>query len=207
MAIEAALSATGTPAEEPLAGTAYRDVLATRSGPVATITINRPERRNACRFLTLDELIDAFEHCADDPTIRAAIITGAGDRAFSAGADLKEVYEVKEGIAIGNGIRKWSRLVRIIETFPKPVIAGVAGFALGGGTEIAIACHIRIAARSARFGLSEILRGHIPGAGGTVRFPRLIGEGPGLYHLLTGDLVSGEDARFAWLGIQGRTRR
>ena len=188
------LATTASPAG-PLAGAPHEDIVGAREGPVATIAINRPERRNACRFQTLDELIDAFERCADDPAIRAVILTGAGGRAFSAGADLKEVAEIGEGARIGAGIRKWGRLARTIETLPKPVIAGVAGYALGGGTEIAIACHIRIAARSARFGLSEILRGHIPGAGGTVRFPRLIGEGPGLYHLLTGEQIPADEAR------------
>ena len=174
--------------------TTFEDLLVERDAPIARVTINRPAVRNACRFRTTVEIGLAMRELEEDDSIRAVVLTGAGDRAFSAGADLKELR--------GKGARErerelaegWIASLRRIETMPKPVVAAVRGFAVGGGTELAMACHLRVAGESARFGQPEILRGHIPGAGGTVRLPRLVGTGRALQYLLTGDDIPAAEA-------------
>lgn len=172
----------------------FEDIRYEIEPPLARLTINRPEVRNACRFRTAVELGEAVRKADEDRRVRVLILTGAGDAAFSAGADLKELRtrspEVREReLAAG-----WLATLRTIETLGKPVIAAVRGWAVGGGTELALACHLRIAGRSAMFGQPEILRGHIPGAGGTVRLPRLVGIGRALQYLLTGDDIPAEEA-------------
>lgn len=173
---------------------AFADIVVDRSAPIARVTINRPEVRNACRYRTTVELGAAMRLLDEDDGVRAVVLTGAGDRAFSAGADLKELRtkaarERERELAEG-----WVATLRRIEAMEKPVIAAVRGFAVGGGTELAMACHLRVAGRSARFGQPEILRGHIPGAGGTVRLPRLVGVGRALQYLLTGADIAAEEA-------------
>lgn len=180
----------------------YRDILVARDGPVVTIRINRPAARNACRAQTLDELCAALAAAGEDAEVGAIVVAGAGDKAFSAGADLKEMAAVPESASIQERMRGWWALLDILEAMRKPLIAAVQGYAVGGGTEIALACHIVIAAESARFGLPEILRGHIPGAGGTVNLPRHIGRGPGLYYLLTGDDIPADVALRVGLAAQ-----
>ena len=172
----------------------FEDLLVENTGPIVTITINRPHVRNACRFKTTIELRDTIRQFQGHQSLRAIILTGSGDRAFSAGADLKELRtrdpsQRDHELAVGFG-----EALRALESSRVPVIAAVRGFAVGGGTEIAMACHLRVAGRSARFGQPEILRGHIPGAGGTVRLPRLIGESRALQYLLTGDEIPVETA-------------
>jgi enoyl-CoA hydratase len=145
--------------------------------------------RNAIRQQTIREIFSAVTALADDSTVRVIVIRGEGAAAFSSGADLKELRGKTNEERDDDLEHGWGAALRAIEQSPKPVIAAVNGYAIAGGTELALACHIRIAAESARFGQVEILRGHIPGAGGTVRLPRLIGTAAALYYLLTGELI------------------
>jgi len=171
-----------------------QNVLYNISGAVATITVNRPDKLNALNAGTLGDLAAAFSAAAEDATVRAVVLTGAGGKAFVAGADIGEIA----GLDAQTG-REFAltgqALFRSIETFPKPVIAAVNGFALGGGCELAMACHVRIAAQNAQFGQPEVGLGVIPGYGGTQRLPRLVGRGRALELLVTGDRV---DARRAY---------
>jgi enoyl-CoA hydratase len=159
---------------------------------VATITINRPERRNALNAAVRRDIIEALDELRHEHEVRVVVFTGAGDKAFIAGADIGEFAErtALEQRAVMNERRVFDE----IAAFPKPTIAMINGFALGGGCELAMACDIRIAARSARLGQPEIRLGLIPGGGGTQRLPRLVGTGRALRMILSGDLVDAEDA-------------
>src|SRR5690606_25726841 len=140
---------------------------------IATITINRPDKRNALNAVVRRELVEALDHLRSDDDVRVVIITGAGEKAFVAGADIGEFAErtpLEQREAM-QGRRVFDELA----AFPKPTIAMINGFALGGGCELALACDIRVAARSARFGQPEIRLGLIPGGGGTQRLPRIVG--------------------------------
>jgi enoyl-CoA hydratase len=164
---------------------------------VATITINRPERRNALNATVRAELIQVLDQLRVDDDVRIVIVTGAGEKAFVAGADIGEFAErtpLQQRAAMA-GRRVFDELA----AFPKPTIAMINGFALGGGCELAMACDIRMAARSARLGQPEIRLGLIPGGGGTQRLPRLVGAGRALRMILTGDLIDAEEARRAGL--------
>lgn len=172
----------------------FQDLLCEIAPPVATVTINRPHVRNACRYQTTVEIGQAIRLAQDELDVRAIILTGSGDKAFSAGADLKELKTRDPAQLDRELVEGLGQTLCRIETSEIPVIAAIRGFALGGGMEIAMACHLRVAGRSARFGQPEILRGHIPGAGGTVRFPRLVGVGNALQYLLTGDQITAEEA-------------
>lgn len=171
----------------------FEDIRVERDGPVTLIRIARPQSRNALRRKTLDELIDAFGGASASGT-RAIVISGDG-AAFASGADLKEMRASTTAEKEENLERRWGPLLKLIEEGPIPVIASIQGYAVAGGLEIALACHLRIAGQSANLGLTEILRGHIPGGGGTVRLPRLVGVGHALRYLLTGDTVSADEAR------------
>lgn len=160
---------------------------------IITATINRPEKLNALNravFDALDQLLNAVEA---DAALRGLIITGAGNKAFVAGADISEFadYNREQAIAMS---RNGQRVLDRIERFPKPVLAAVNGFALGGGCELAMACHLRIAADTARFGQPEINLGIIPGYGGTQRLPAFIGKARALELLLTADMISAQEA-------------
>ncbi|MQA90146.1 MAG: hypothetical protein GEU90_07915 [Gemmatimonas sp.] len=163
------------------------------SDGIATVTVARPERLNALDHDTLEELERVVAGIGEDPTIRAAIITGSGERAFVAGADIAELSRMTplNGVEVS---RLGQRVFRDIELSRKPVVAAVNGFALGGGCELALACHLRIAATTARFGQPEVNLGLIPGYGGTVRLPRLVGKGRALELILTGEMISAEEA-------------
>jgi enoyl-CoA hydratase len=159
---------------------------------VATITINRPDRRNALNATVRSELIRVLDDLRDDDGVRIVVITGAGDRAFVAGADITEFAErtpLEQRAAMAG-----RRVFDEIAAFPKPTIAMINGVALGGGCELAMACDIRIAGRSARLGQPEIRLGLIPGGGGTQRLPRLVGAGRALRMILTGDIIDAEEA-------------
>jgi enoyl-CoA hydratase len=159
---------------------------------VATITINRPDRRNALNATVRSELIRVLDDARDDDGVRIVVITGAGDRAFVAGADITEFAErtpLEQRAAMAG-----RRVFDEIAAFPKPTIAMINGVALGGGCELAMACDIRIAGRSARLGQPEIRLGLIPGGGGTQRLPRLVGAGRALRMILTGDIIDAEEA-------------
>lgn len=159
----------------------------------AVVTINRPESLNALNRQVVSELAAAMESCKKDDSLRAVIITGSGNKAFMAGADIKEMQGMGhvEALEFLHGVRE---LFDMIERFPKPVIAAVNGLALGGGCELALACDLRIAAEGAVFGQPEINVGIMPGAGGTQRLPRLIGPARAKELLFTGDTI---DARTA----------
>lgn len=175
-------------------GETFQDLLVDWTAPLAIVRINRPEARNACRAQTLKELGDVLVRAGADGSIRTIVLSGVGKHAFCAGADLKEMASLPSNLAIRERMEGWWNLIDTLRSVRKPVIAAVRGFAVGGGTEIALACHIVIASESAKFGLPEIKRGHISGAGGTVHLPRRIGSGPAAYYLLTGDDISARDA-------------
>ena len=154
----------------------YKNLLFAVEDGVAIITFNRPKALNAMNSETMKELYDAVIRCKNDETIKAIILTGSGEKAFVAGADISEMKDLrpKEALAF---MELGHETLRALETLPKPSIAAVNGFALGGGTEISMACDMRFASETARFGQPEILIGLIPGWGGTQRLPRLVGMG------------------------------
>jgi len=154
----------------------YKNLLFTVEEGVATITFNRPKALNAMNSETMGELNDALTKCKDDDTIKAIILTGSGEKAFVAGADIAEMQNLEPSEAL-KFMELGHETLRLLETLPKPSIAAVNGFALGGGTEISMACDMRFASETARFGQPEILIGLIPGWGGTQRLARLIGMG------------------------------
>ena len=160
---------------------------------IATITIDRPEKLNALNHTVLSELSELFDQLQDDQTVHGILLTGAGEKAFVAGADLQEIKELDGERAI-TFARFGQQLFSRIEAFPKPVMALVNGFALGGGCELAMACHLRLASDKAKFGQPEINLGIIPGYGGTQRLPRLIGKTRALELLLTGDMIDATQA-------------
>ena len=164
----------------------------------ALITVNRPKALNALNRETLEALADAFEHAGSDAEALGIVLTGAGDRAFVAGADISELRDLTTESAF-QVARRGQEVMRTIEGTRKPVIAAVGGFALGGGLELALACHLRVAGPKAKLGLPEVKLGVIPGYGGTQRLPRLIGRGRALRMILTGDPVGSEEALAAGL--------
>ncbi|MBK6265171.1 enoyl-CoA hydratase/isomerase family protein [Marivirga sp. S37H4] len=161
---------------------------------ILTITINRAEKLNALNLDTIDELREAFQEVYDNDQVKSVIITGQGEKAFVAGADISEIAELNEM----NG-RKFAEsgqeVFSMIEKCHKPVIAAVNGFALGGGCELAMACHIRIATPNAKFGQPEVNLGIIPGYGGTQRLTQLIGKAKALELMMTADFISAEEAK------------
>jgi enoyl-CoA hydratase len=160
---------------------------------IAVITVNRPDKLNALNAETVNELRRALEQAAGDEAIRAVILTGAGEKSFVAGADIAELAKMTpiSGIDVS---RQGQDTFRFLETMRKPVIAAVNGFALGGGLELALACHFRIASENAKFGLPEVKLGIIPGYGGTVRLPRVVGRGRALEMILTGEMLDAQEA-------------
>jgi enoyl-CoA hydratase len=171
----------------------YENLLLERGDGYAVVTLNRPKVMNALNRALFAELDDAFATLAGDSGVRAIILTGAGEKAFAAGADIGELAS----LSATDGQRLAQRgqaVFRRIETCGKPVIAAIQGFALGGGCELAMACTIRIASERARLGQPEVKLGLVPGYGGTQRLPRLVGKGAALKLLLTGDMVGAEEA-------------
>ena len=170
----------------------YESILVERRERVAIITINRPEKRNALNIQTRAEGAAALEELRADDTVRVVIITGAGDKAFIAGADIAEFAErtaiTQREVMLERG------LFNAFDTFPKPVIAMVNGYCLGGGCEVALACDIRVASDKASFGQPEINLGIIPGGGGTQRLTRLVGEGKAMEMILSGEIINAEEA-------------
>ena len=171
----------------------YENLLVEKGDGFSVVTLNRPKVLNALNAALFTELDDAFHRLAKDAGVRAVILTGAGDKAFAAGADIGELAQVTaaEGHALS---RRGQAVLRLIETLGKPVIAAIQGFALGGGCELAMACTLRIASERARLGQPEVKLGLLPGYGGTQRLPRLVGKGAALKLLLTGDMVGAEEA-------------
>ncbi len=163
-------------------------VLFEKKGAVAYVTINRPERLNACDFETYEMLAQIWREFRDDPTLRVGILTGAGERAFCAGSDVKTNYVEKPAEEPQN------KLFPLLFDLYKPIIAAINGHANGGGLEQALACDIRVAAEHAQFGLGEVRLGWLPGAGGTQRLPRLIPLGRALEMLYTGNRIGAQEA-------------
>lgn len=160
---------------------------------VAWITIHRPDKLNALNRATVVEIGSAAEHAIADPAIGVIVVTGAGEKAFVAGADIAEMANLDAREAQAFAHQLLEGLGRL-ERSPKPVVAAVNGFALGGGCELAMACHVRIAADTARFGQPEVALGLIPGAGGTQRLQRLVGRGKALDLILSGDTIDAAEA-------------
>jgi len=170
----------------------YETIAVEIADRVATITVNRPDKLNALNDRVIAELGEAIDQVVGDSAVGGIILTGAG-RAFVAGADIAELE--KHGAVSAKRLAQTGQDVfRRFETSPKPVIAAVNGFALGGGCELAMACHIRIASEFAKFGQPEVKLGLIPGYGGTQRLPRLVGRGRALQLLLTGEMIDANEA-------------
>src|SRR3984957_8468258 len=168
--------------------TSLENIMYEVKGSIAYITMNRPKVMNALNRKTVEELNVAFHAAKEDVTVKGIILTGAGEKAFIAGADIAELSAI-DGEKAGEFSEKGQETLLFLETLGKPVIAAVNGFALGGGCETAVACTIRIAAENAKFGQPEVKLGIIPGYGGTQRLPRLVGKGRALQLILTGDLI------------------
>ena len=171
----------------------YKNLLVEIEDGVVTITINREDKLNALNLELIAELKYAVQQLYDSAELKGAIITGKGDKAFAAGADISEFLSMSAEDAkqmSQNGHDTFN----LIENAPKPIIAAVNGFALGGGCELAMACHIRLATNNAKFGQPEVNLGIIPGYGGTQRMPQLIGKGKAFELLMTGDMIDAEEA-------------
>jgi enoyl-CoA hydratase len=160
---------------------------------IATLSIDRPDKLNALNEQTIRELDRAVSEIAADDAARGVIVTGGGEKAFVAGADIAELSKMGpvDGVEVS---RLGQRVFRAIELSRKPVIAAVNGFALGGGCELALACHLRIASENAKFGLPEVKLGIIPGYGGSLRLPRIVGKGRALELVLTGEMIDAQEA-------------
>jgi enoyl-CoA hydratase len=171
----------------------YENILVEKSAPVAVVTVNRPKVLNALNKKTVEEIECAFFELKNDASIKAVILTGAGDKAFIAGADINELatYGATAGAEFAH---RGQAVLALIENLGKPVIAAIGGYALGGGLEIAMACNMRIASAKAKVGQPEINLGIIPGFGGTQRLARLVGEGKAMELVLTGDPIGAEEA-------------
>jgi len=171
----------------------YETLIVEKLDTFAIVTLNRPDKLNALNVKTVTELYQVMKELNNEENIKAVILTGAGQKAFAAGADIKEIAKHDDSSGKIFALRG-QKVFRFIEKMRKPVIAAVNGYALGGGCELAMSCHLRLAATNAKFGQPEINLGLIPGYGGTQRLPRLIGRTPALYLLLTGEMI---DARRA----------
>lgn len=173
----------------------FENILVDQQNGLATITINRPKKLNALNRATIAELHDAFDALDKDATTKAIIITGSGEKAFVAGADISEFadFSVEEGGKLAaNG---QETLFDFVENLSTPVIAAVNGFALGGGLELAMSCHFRVASDNARMGLPEVSLGVIPGYGGTQRLPQLVGKGKAMEMIMTAGMISADEAK------------
>ena len=181
------------PTASPTAALTLANVAYEKKGAVATVTVNRPKVLNALNTPTWADLRTAFEDARDDDAVRGVILTGAGDKAFIAGADIGELAHAS-AVEAEQASRFGQEVLELVENLGKPVIAAVNGFALGGGCETAMACTIRIAVDTARFGQPEVKLGLLPGGGGTQRLPRLVGKGRALQLILSGGMISAQEA-------------
>lgn len=172
----------------------YNNILVEIAENIAVLTINRPDQLNALNTTTIAELSNAFKTLESDSNVRAIIVTGSGTKAFIAGADIKEFYQFnaeqgKKLSAMGHGT-----LFNLVENLRKPVIGAVNGFALGGGLELALSCHFRLASDNAKLGLPEVTLGVIPGYGGTQRLAQLVGKGRAMEMVLAAKMITAEEA-------------
>jgi enoyl-CoA hydratase len=172
----------------------YENVLfETDPSGIALVTVNRPEKLNALSAAVIGELRDIFERIRNEPAIRASILTGAGEKAFVAGADIKELA-AQSPVEMRAAAHRGQQTFRLLETSSKPSVAAINGFALGGGLELAMACTVRFASENARMGQPEVKLGLIPGYGGSQRLPRLVGRGRALEMLLSGEPITAAEA-------------
>ncbi len=171
----------------------YEHVQVEVDGGVAVVRVHRPDKLNALNAALIAQLDGAFHEVAADAAVQAIVLTGSGEKAFVAGADIGELAQM-DPIGGVRTSREGQDAFRFLERMRKPVIAAVNGFALGGGLELALACHLRLASENAKFGLPEVKLGIIPGYGGTVRLPRLVGKGRALEMILSGEMIDAEAA-------------
>lgn len=172
----------------------YNNILSEAKNGITIITINRPNKLNALNKETIEELHDAFDDADDDENTKVIIVTGSGEKAFVAGADISEFanFSVKEGAKLA--AKGQEILFDFVENLSTPVIAAVNGFALGGGLELAMACHFRVASDNAKLGLPEVSLGVIPGYGGTQRLPQLVGKGRAMEMIMTAGMIDANKA-------------
>jgi enoyl-CoA hydratase/carnithine racemase len=172
---------------------ALENVLYEKKDSIAYVTLNRPKVLNALNTPTWKDLRTVFEDSRDDAAVRGVILTGAGDKAFIAGADISELAEVT-AVEAEKSSSFGQAVLNLIENLGKPVVAAINGFALGGGCETAMACTVRVASENAKFGQPEVTLGLIPGGGGTQRLPRLVGKGRALQLILSGEMINAQEA-------------
>ncbi len=170
----------------------WDNVILEKGGGIAVVTINRPDKMNALNSATRDDIVAALESIRDDESVRVVILTGAGEKAFVAGADIAEF--AGRTAHQQRAVMQAMKVFTFVEEYPKPVVAAINGFCLGGGCELALACDIRIASNRAKLGQPEINLGIIPGGGGTQRLTRLVGEGKSMDLILTGRLIGADEA-------------
>ncbi len=173
----------------------FENLIITTENGIGQITINRPSKLNALNVKTIQELHDAFDNLNENPEIKVIIITGEGEKAFVAGADISEFahFTIEEGAQLA--AQGQELLFDFVEALKTPVIAAVNGFALGGGLELAMSCHFRIASDNAKMGLPEVSLGVIPGYGGTQRLPQLVGKGRAMEMIMTAGMIDAETAK------------
>src|SRR5437870_8325634 len=171
---------------------AFSNILFEKKNSIAYVTVNRPKVLNALNMATMEELRTAFHDINNDASVRVAIFTGAGEKAFIAGADIGELAQ-HDAVSGKEYTHRGQSVLNLIENLGKPVIACINGFALGGGCEIAMACTMRLASENAKLGQPEVKLGIIPGYGGTQRLPRLVGAGLAMQILLTGEMISAQE--------------
>ena len=172
----------------------YENILVTIENNIATLTINRPSKLNALNVATINELHKVFKKLEKDSEVQVILLTGSGEKAFVAGADISEFanFSVEQGMKLA--AEGQEKLFDFVENLKTPVIAAINGFALGGGLELAMACHFRIASDNAKMGLPEVSLGVIPGYGGTQRLPQLIGKGRAMEMIMTAGMINAEEA-------------
>src|ERR1700680_1583366 len=171
----------------------FENILFEKKGAIAYVTVNRPKVLNALNMATMEELRAAFTAIQDDREVRVAIMTGAGEKAFIAGADIGELAK-HDAVSGKEYTHRGQSVLDLVENLGKPVIACINGFALGGGCEIAMACTMRLASENAKLGQPEVKLGIIPGYGGTQRLPRLVGKGIAMQLVLAGEMISAQEA-------------
>ena len=168
----------------------YENILVATNEKITIITINRPDKLNALNMLTIEELHVALDNLSKDESCKIIIITGSGNKAFVAGADISEFYKFSKDQARDLSFSGQTKLFDFIENYTKPVIAAINGYALGGGLELAMACHVRIASENTLMGLPEVSLGVTPGYGGTQRLPQLVGKGIAMELILSANMIS-----------------
>ena len=171
----------------------YENILLENKNSIAYVTINRPKVLNALNSATIEELRAAFHEVKSDDTVRVVILTGAGEKAFVAGADINELA-TQDAVSGKKYALRGQNVFNLIENLGKPVIACINGFALGGGCELALACTMRLASENAKPGQPEVKLGILPGYGGSQRLPRLVGKGVAMQHILTGEMITAQEA-------------